>query len=724
MNHSKKFQMKNIFTAIAFLFCFSVFAQTHVEWDKDNFPGKKDEYKEAKKMYEEGKKMFEEGKKMHDEQVDWMAKEYKHYPNSRADLKNAGNDLFIMALPLLKKANDFNPDHAMNNYMIAFCHFAMDPQHDLYVKFFEKAYKLNPNVTIDEKYYMAWGYHLNLKWDDAIKEYKEVMADLMKDQKKYALWIEDCKKKIQECMFGKEYTAKPVRVFIDNIGNGINTNYPDFGALITADESMMIFTSRRNTGIGGLMEEGTGQYYEDLYVSYKRYGKWEGAQNLGPAINTPSHDATAGLSHDGTIMYIYRFEDKDGGDIWESRLTGNTWSKPERLNKNINSRAHESTVSLSYDDKQLYFISDKEGTTGDRDIWISNVDAKGKWQEAYNAGPVINTKFMEEGVYLHPDGKTMYFSSRGHSTMGGLDIFKSEFKDGKWGTPINMGYPINTPHDDVFFNVSASGRRGYYASAKQGGYGEKDIYVITFLGEEKPFILSNEDNLIASIAEPVKSVAAAPAMEIKANSVTILKGTITDALTNKPVEASIDLVDNVKNQVIATFKSNSLSGKYLVSLPAGRNYGIAVKNDNYLFHSENFDIPENNGYLEVVKDVQLKNVAVGSKIVLRNIFFDFDKSTLKTESTAELERLIKLLNDLPTMKIEIGGHTDSKGSDDYNMKLSGSRAKAVVDYLVTHGIGADRLKSNGYGETQPISTNDSDDGRALNRRTEFTILSK
>jgi outer membrane protein OmpA-like peptidoglycan-associated protein len=307
--------------------------------------------------------------------------------------------------------------------------------------------------------------------------------------------------------------------------------------------------------------------------------------------------------------------------------------------------------------------------------------------------------------------------------MGGYDIFKTVLENGKWSTPENLGYPVNSPDDDVYFAISGSGRRGYYASAKEGGYGEKDIYVITFLGPEKSFALSGEDNLIASAQEPIKAKAA-EAVEIKTISLTILKGTITDAFTKKPLEATIELVDNVKNEVIATFKSNSSTGKYLVSLPSGKNYGIAVKAEGYLFHSENFDIPASSGYQEVVKDVELKNVAVGSIIVLRNIFFDFDKATLRPESTNELERLIKLLNDLPTLKIEIGSHTDSKGSDDYNMKLSQSRSESVVSYLINHGIAKDRLVAHGYGETKPIDTNDTDEGRQNNRRSEFKILSK
>jgi len=252
-----------------------------------------------------------------------------------------------------------------------------------------------------------------------------------------------------------------------------------------------------------------------------------------------------------------------------------------------------------------------------------------------NLGPTINTQYGEEGVFLHPDGKTLYFSSQGHTSMGGYDIFKTVYNSETktWSKPANLGYPVNTPDDDVFFVISASGKHGYYASFNANGYGEKDIYVITFLGLEKPMVMNNEDNLLASQAAPVKETVIAPVLAIKEAQLTILKGVITDELTKQPLEATIEIVDNLKNQVIASFTSNSSTGKYLVSLPAGRNYGIAVKKDNYLFHSENFDIPNTAAYQEVIKDVALKNIAVGSKIILKNIFFDFDKATLRPEST-------------------------------------------------------------------------------------------
>jgi outer membrane protein OmpA-like peptidoglycan-associated protein len=225
-------------------------------------------------------------------------------------------------------------------------------------------------------------------------------------------------------------------------------------------------------------------------------------------------------------------------------------------------------------------------------------------------------------------------------------------------------------------------------------------------------------------ANPISNLKTEAAVESKGPKMALLKGVITDAKTNEVLEASIDLIDNEKNVLLATFKSNGTTGRYLVTLPAGKNYGIAVKKDGYLFHSENFIIDINADYIEYNKDVALKKVEVGSVIVLRNIFFDFDKATIRPESASELDRLIKLLTENPTIKIELGSHTDSKGSDDYNMKLSDSRSKSVVEYLIAHGIPADRLTSKGYGETKPIDTNDTDEGRQNNRRTEFKITSK
>ncbi len=716
---------KYIFAFLFFSSSLILRAQTNVEFEKENFKDKKDQLREAKSNIKQGDELYATAYDHYKAAVDHFIKE-SHYVPGINDISGAGSGDFANAVGFYKKANEINPNNADLNYKIGFCLIWMPAGKFEALHYFEKAYQLKSTVAPDIQYYLGRGYHLDQQWEKAMAAYKAYIPLL--DQKKSddnKVLIADVNKKVEECAMGLELSKHPERVFIDNLGCQVNSKYPDYGPLISTDESVMIFTSRRDNTTGGGKAE-SGEYNEDLYLSTCKEagGAWGPPLNLGKPINTEEHDATAGLSPDGTTLYIYRFTPRDGGDIWECHQSGDTWTKPERMNKNINSDAHESTVSLSYDGKTLYFVSDRKGGMGGKDIYLSRLDAKGKWGPAENLGAPINTMYSEEGVFIHPDGKTMYFSSQGHKTIGGYDLFKSTLVDGKWTEPVNMGYPVNGPDDDVFFVISGSERHGYYASKKSEGCGEKDLYKITFLGPEKPFAMNAEDNLLASVASPIKARVIAPPIAIKSAALTILKGVITDALTGKPLEATIELVDNQRNEVIASFKSNSASGKYLVTLPAGKNYGIAVKAENYLFHSENFDIPNAAAFQEVTKDIALNNLAVGTKIVLRNIFFDFDKSTLRSESTNELERLTKLLTDVPTLKIEISGHTDNKGSAEYNQKLSESRAKAVVDYLVSKGITSDRLQYKGYGLTQPMAGNETDEGRQLNRRTEFKVLSK
>lgn len=716
--------MKKIIFLIGFAsFSFLLQGQS-VEFEKDNFPGRKEELREAKKKLDLGMDYFVPARKEFDDFKKMYASEKKILPVSHYDYQKAGYPGFRMALTPLSDAQRFNPKNARLNYMLGFIWFISDPSNPETLKYFETAYSLDPKVENDLPYWLAWSYHLNSKWDEAIKHYTSYLTFLQQKAKSNALEIEDVTKKIGECNNGKKYAANPERVFVDNLGPNVNTGYPEYGPSITADEETVIFTARRDNSTGQKRDENDNGYFEDVYISTKKNGKWQPSMQLSKNVNTEGHDAAAGLSPDGSKLYVYRHSGRDGGDLYESVLFGTDWEAPVHMNKNINTKYHESSVSLSGDGHRLYFVSDKESGLGDRDIYYSDMDVKGEWGPSKNIGPDINTKYGEEAVFMHPDGVTLYFSSKGHDNMGGYDIFKSTLVNGKWTKPVNLGYPINGPDDDVFFVVSGSGSRAYFASAKQGGYGEKDIYKITFLGPEKQPLLTTADQLLAMRANPVRNLKTENAVEVKMAKVTILKGIISDAKTNQPLEAMIDLIDNDKNVVLATFKSNSATGKYLVTLPSGKNYGIAVKKDSYLFHSENFNIPEGADFQEYNKDVALKKIEIGNTIILKNIFFDFDKATIRPESANELERLIKLLNDNPSIKIELGSHTDSKGSDDYNMKLSDSRSKSVVDYLIGKGISASRLVAKGYGETKPIDTNDTDEGRQNNRRTEFKILEK
>ncbi len=692
----------------------------HVEFDKKNFPENKKAYKEAEAEYKRGRELFVHGK--------------QQYKNS---------------LKHFLRANDFNPNHALLNYMIGKCYIETI-HHEKAAQYFDKAYKLDPKVQDDILFQLGYAHHVNEDWDTAIEWYSkyEHVIEEHKNKRNSALTdqkIEAFEKRIQECRNGKELAKNPIRVFIDNIGQSINTEYPENSPVIAADNSHMYFTSRRPGSTGSHKvtnkdinkERMEPDYYEDIYMSTKINNKWSTPINIGKPINTHGHDATVALAPDGQHIIFYNASSEDGG-LYEATLRGETWTKPVKLHKHINSKFHESSASYSLDKHTIYFVSNKpEDNLGSidilaedgkytHDIFYCEWDRKKKhWGKAMNIGPVINTKFNERGVFMHPDGKTLYFSSEGHNSIGGYDIFKTiKNEDGSWSKPINIGYPVNTAEDDVFFTMTADGRTGYYASERADGFGKHDIYSITFLGPEKSIISSSEDQLLANGINPIQEVIVEPTVEITTAQTTLLKGKVLDAVTLKPLEAKIELIDNKMNKKLVTLKSNSKTGSFLVSLPSGKNYGIAVEAENYLFHSENFNIPEGNGYQEYYKEVLLNTIAVGKGIVLKNIFFDFDKATLRDESIPELNRLILLLKDVPTMTIEISGHTDSKGSDTYNQTLSENRAKSVVDYIIKQGINSKRLRHKGYGESKPIDTNDTDEGRQNNRRTEFKILSK
>ncbi|MFQ5448489.1 MAG: OmpA family protein, partial [Saprospiraceae bacterium] len=279
---------------------------------------------------------------------------------------------------------------------------------------------------------------------------------------------------------------------------------------------------------------------------------------------------------------------------------------------------------------------------------------------------------------------------------------KSVFVKGKWGKPLNLGPPLNTEDDDIYFVVEANGTVGYYASRKADGYGDADIYKVAFVPTKV------QKKYLAKL--------------------TLFKGKVIDKTTARPLEAEIEITDLSNNTVIARTKSNSATGKFLISLPFGINYGISVSKEGYLFFSDNINITEDDTYKEVVKTIPLEKIKKGNTILLHNIFYDFDQATLRRESHSELDQLTGILKDHPEMKIEISSHTDSKGTEAYNLHLSQARAQAVVDYLIAGGIDRERLIARGYGETRPIAPNqnpdgsDNPEGRQTNRRTEFTIL--
>jgi outer membrane protein OmpA-like peptidoglycan-associated protein len=628
---------------------------------------------------------------------------------------------YAQALPHFLAAQQFNPNNAALNVKIGDC-YLNSPNKTAALPYLQKAAQLDATADARTHYLLARALHLSAKWAEAIAEYQKAqpVGSNTRNGDAGALTANDLMRRIQECRNGQQLMDHPTRVFIDNAGPELNSADSDYGPVVSADESTILITSRRTGSTGGKKDpEGNG-YFEDIYQSTWTGKAWSPATNLGAPVNTDEHNATVGLSPDGQRMLVYISD--NGGDLLEASLSGSAWARPKQLGSRVNMRSHETSASFSPDERSLYFVSNRqEGSLGGSDIY--KVELEGRTPPA-NLGPVINTAYGEEGVFMSPDGKTMFFSSEGHNSMGGYDIFKSVFENGKWSTPENLGWPINTPDDDVFFVTSASGRHGYYSSDRPGGLGAKDIYRITFLGPEKQPVLSEENLLLASRFAPMKQDALAPAVTVATAQVTILKGTVTDDATKKPLEAAIDLIDNTSGLTIATFRSNATSGKYLVSLPSGTNYGIVARQEGYLFHSENFNLPAGASYAEVVKDIPLKRLEVGATIVLRNIFFDTGKAALRPESTAELKRLQKLLVETPNLKLEMAGHTDNVGEAGRNQELSRRRAQAVVNYLTQHGIVASRLTAAGYGEARPVAPNKTRAGRQLNRRTEFKVTAK
>jgi len=702
--------MKKIIYSIIICLSFNLSFGQDVPFEKKLFKENKAEFKEALKHLEMGNEYLAD---MPVRSIGILAPVDKQGLNFRG------------ALEEYLQAYSFNPKSADLNYRIGICYDNIDKYK--MEKFIFSAYKLKPTVVPEIRYYMGICHHLHGDWKKAISEYNafgSIASNELISLKILAT------KKIQECRNGEKLSNEKARVWIDNLGESINSKYPDYATIISADEALMIFTTRRPAERMSLF----GGYFEDLYTSKRENGVWTPSQTLGEPVNVlGQHDATIGLYPDGHTLFVYN--NKGNGDILISTDKNGTWSKPIKLGKNINKKDyHEPDASLSFDGKILYFTSNKPGGFGDHDIYKSFWDEeKERWGEAENLGDMINTPYEERSVFIHPDGETMYFASKGHNTIGGYDLFYSKLKDDVWQKPINFGAPLNTPHDDVQLVVAGNGRYGYYSSYKANGYGEKDIYLITFLGPEKLPILSNEDNLIASIAAPIKEKFIEHEVISEGANMAILTGLIRDEKTKKRLKGNIVLIDNEENKVIAEFTSDAVTGKYLVSLPGGKNYGIAVKREGYLFHSENFVIPNESGFRQYEKNVDLKKVEIGQKIILRNIFFDLSKWSLRNESVNELSRLIKLMNGNPTMKIELSGHTDTRGSVENNRLLSENRAKSVVEYLVDHGINKDRLKHAGYGETQPIHSDSkiyAENSKSIreemhqnNRRTEFKILS-
>lgn len=508
---------------------------------------------------------------------------------------------------------------------------------------------------------------------------------------------------VENCVFAARAIHQPVPFDPVNLGPQVNSADPEYYPCLTADDSTLIFT--RRVAAPHIRVYGA---QEDFYVSRRGMtGEW-GPSSALPVVNTPDHNEGAGtLTPDGRFIIFTKCALADGTygeglsgfgscDLFISRRIGDRWTRPENLGPPVNSRNWETQPSMASDGRTLYFVRGLQARDGIKsmDIWMTRLQDDGSFSVPEKLPEQVNTPFEEESVQIHPDGRTLYFSSNGHPGFGGLDIFMSR-KDstGQWGPALNLGWPINSGADENSLLVSSNGRLAYFASDRKGGHGSLDLYSFELYKEARP------------------------------HPVTYIRGRVTDRATGKPLEADVLLYDVSDGTLATAAYSDPSTGEFLVCLPTDRTYALNAQAEGYLFFSRNYAVQGDATAADpVALDVPMSPLTSGATIALRNVFFNSASAQLLPESHVELDKLADLLVKNPTLRIELGGHTDNVGADDANLRLSDERAKAVRDHLVRKGIAADRIEARGYGETMPTESNTTEEGRALNRRTEVKVL--
>jgi outer membrane protein OmpA-like peptidoglycan-associated protein len=613
---------------------------------------------------------------------------YDHAKRRAQTHFDAGNNAYafgryVMADSLLKIAIESEKNFIEAHWLLGNMDLENQRKFDEAVKELKIVEQLNPDFSVQLKLKLGYALFNKGDYDEAKKYFQGFRAQhgITPDYEKEADHM------IANCDFAKEAVKHPVAFKPINLGSNVNTSEDDLMPALTADEHWMYFT--RLERIGRFHDE-------NIFVAENRNGNWQEAQPLGESINTLQYNEGAhSIAPSGKYLFFTSCDrpgSYGGCDIYFSKRTGGEWEPGKNLGPMINTGGKETQPYITGDGRTLYFVSSRKGGYGGGDIYTSTLGDDGKWGEAKNLGPEINTDQEEERPFIHPDGFTLFFTSRGHEGMGGADLFMSRKQaDGTWGKAINLGYPINTPGDEIGIYVTTDGHWAYFASEQADTKGGMDIYKFEMPENLKPY--------------PVSYV----------------KGVVTDKDNGNPLTARIQFFDLASGVIYSTASSDPKSGEYLATLPTGKNYACQISKEGYLFYSANFSLKDVKEGGALTMDIQLEKIKVGNHVVLNNVFFESNSFELKNESKTELNTLIELMNKNPTLKIEIGGHTDNSGIEKDNESLSASRAKSVNDFMVSKGIAADRLTYKGYAATKPIADNKTAEGKAKNRRTEFTV---
>lgn len=561
---------------------------------------------------------------------------------------------------------------------------------------------LEDAISVNPDYYRNAYYFLGLlemqqgKYSEAkphfvkFKTYKNLRPEM----------VLKANKEIANCNFAERAMKNPVPFEAVNVGGAINTPSAEYYPSISADGELFVFTR---------LIDDAGAYggkQEQIYISRSREGTFFPSVPIGE-LNSDKNEGAPAISGDGKTLVFTACElfGEYGGDrigfgscdLFISQKVDGKWQRAENIGKPINSKYWETQPSLTADGKTVFFIRGTPGKTGkpkDQDIYYSQKRDNGSWSIPVKVSPRVNTPDQEESVFIHPDGSTMYFSSNGHPGMGGLDLYVARRdSSGRWQSPTNLGYPINTYNDENSVIVSPNGGMAYYASDREGGFGDLDIY---------SFLL-HED------VQPLPT--------------TFARGKVIDGKTGEPIAADFVISDIDHRRKRLNFSSDPKNGEFIVAVATKTNYAVTVKSKGYIPHSQTFSLesaPAGNGY-DI--DITLDPLEVNKSIVLQNLFFDLDSDVLKENSSPELGEIAAFMRTHPNVEIELGGHTDTQGEEAYNLDLSNRRAEAAKRHLVmSEEIPEGRIKTKGYGSANPIATNDTEEGRAKNRRTELKIL--